>query len=247
MQTWVEGTVVEKIRWNDELYSVRIDAPVQGFEAGQFTKIGLDIDGERVGRAYSYVNAPHERPIEIHFNTVPEGPLSPRLATMEAGDRVWVTAEANGFLTLAEAPARPHLWLLATGTAIGPFLSILKTGAPWERYERIVLVHAVRRAADLGYPALVEELQREHPEQLRFVPFVSREATTFALDGRIPQAIADGRLEHRAGVHLSADDSTVMLCGNSGMITDTLRVLEERGLKRHRRRDPGHVITEKYH
>jgi len=151
MQTWVEGTVIETIRWNEELYSVRIDAPVRAFEAGQFIKIGLDIGGERVGRAYSYVNAPHERPIEIHFNTVPEGPLSPRLAAMQAGDRVWVTAEPNGYLTLAEAPDRPHLWLLATGTAIGPFLSILKTAAPWQRYERIVLVHAVRRVADLGY------------------------------------------------------------------------------------------------
>ena len=247
MQTWVEGKVVEKIRWNDELYSVRIDAPVQGFEAGQFTKIGLDIDGERVGRAYSYVNAPHERPIEIHFNTVPEGPLSPRLAGMQAGDRVWVAAEPNGYLTLAEAPARPHLWLLATGTAIGPFLSILKTEVPWQRHERTVLVHAVRRVADLGYRALVDELLASHPGQLRFVPLVSREPAAFALAGRIPPAIEDGRLEARAGMRLSADDSAVMVCGNSGMIAGTLKVLEDRGLKRHRRREPGHVITEKYH
>jgi len=247
MQTWVEGTVVEKIRWNDELYSVRIDAPVHGFEAGQFTKVGLDIDGERVGRAYSYVNAPHEPLVEIHFNTVPEGPLSPRLAGMEAGDRVWVTAEPNGYLTLAEAPARPHLWLLATGTAIGPFLSILKTDAPWERFERIVLAHAVRRVADLGYRDLVDDLLRRHPQQLRFVPFVSREPTDFALPGRIPLAIEDGGLESRAGLQLSPVESTVMICGNSGMIADTLKALEGRGLKRHRRRDPGHVITEKYH
>ena len=247
MQTWVEGTVVETIRWNDELYSVRIDAPVQGFEAGQFTKIGLDIDGERVGRAYSYVNAPDERPIEIHFNTVPEGPLSPRLATMQAGDRVWVTAEPNGYLTLAEAPDRPHLWLLATGTAIGPFLSILKTEVPWQRYERIVLVHAVRRVADLGYRERIEGLLERHHGQLLFVPFVSREKAGFALGGRIPEAIQDGRLEARAGLRLGPDQSTVMICGNSGMIGDTLKVLEERGLKRHRRRDPGHVITEKYH
>ena len=247
MQTWVEGTVVETIRWNEELYSVRIDAPVLGFEAGQFTKIGLDIGGERVGRAYSYVNAPHERPIEIHFNTVPEGPLSPRLAAMRAGDRVWVTAEANGYLTLAEAPQRPHLWLLATGTAIGPFLSILKTETPWQRHERIVLVHAVRRVADLGYRRLVDDLIDRHPDQLQFVPFVSREDADFALSGRIPQAIADGRLEARAGLRLSPDESTVMVCGNSGMIAETLDVLEGRGLKRHRRRDPGHVITEKYH
>lgn len=247
MQTWVEGTVVETIRWTDELYSVRIDAPVQDFEAGQFTKIGLDIGGERVGRAYSYVNAPHERPIEIYFNTVPEGPLSPRLAAMRTGDRLWVTAQPNGYLTLAEAPQRPHLWLLATGTAIGPFLSILKTQAPWQRYERIVLVHAVRRVADFGYRGLVDELLGRHRGQIQFVPIVSREDLALGLPGRIPQLIADGRLEAHVGVRLTRDDSTVMLCGNSDMIADTLEVLEGRGLKRHRRRDPGHVITEKYH
>ena len=247
MQTWVEGTIVEKIRWNDELYSVRIDAPVAGFEAGQFTKIGLDIDGERVGRAYSYVNAPQDPLVEIHFNTVPDGPLTPRLAAMEAGDRLWLVAEPNGFLTLAEVPERPHLWLLATGTGIGPFVSILRTEAPWQRFERIVVVHAVRRTADLGYRALFRELEVRHPGRFAFVPFVSREETDFALTGRIPEAIADGRLETRAGLALSPDASNVMVCGNSAMIRDALAVLETRGLKRHRRREPGHVITEKYH
>jgi ferredoxin--NADP+ reductase len=247
MQTWVEGTVVEKIRWNDELYSVRIDAPVAGFEAGQFTKIGLDIDGERVGRAYSYVNAPQDPLVEIHFNTVPEGPLTPRLAAMEAGDRLWLVAEPNGFLTLAEVPERPHLWLLASGTGIGPFVSILRTEAPWQRFERIVVVHAVRRAEDLGYSGLFHELEARHPGRFTFVPFVSREQTDFALTGRIPQAIVDGRLEQRAGLALSPQTSSVMVCGNSGLIKDALDVLAARGLKRHRRREPGHVITEKYH
>ncbi|MCU0766023.1 MAG: ferredoxin--NADP reductase [Gammaproteobacteria bacterium] len=247
MQTWVEGKVVEKIRWNDELYSVRIDAPVAGFEAGQFTKIALDIDGERVGRAYSYVNAPTDPLVEIHFNTVPEGPLTPRLAAMEAGDRLWVVAEPNGFLTLAEVPDRPHLWLLASGTGVGPFVSILRTEAPWRRFERIVVVHAARRAADLAYRDLFGALEAAHPGQFRFVPFVSREATDFALTGRIPDAIADGRLEERAGLPLSPETSNVMVCGNSGLIADSLKALEARGLRRHRRREPGHVITEKYH
>jgi ferredoxin--NADP+ reductase len=244
MQTWIEGTVVEKTRWSDELYSVRIDAPVAAFEAGQFTKVGLDIDGERVGRAYSYVNAPHDRLVEIHFNTVPEGPLTPRLAAVEPGDRLWLVAEPNGFLTLGEVPDRPHLWMLASGTGIGPFVSILRSEAPWRRFERIVVVHAARRAVDLGYRDLFRTLEAERPGTFTFVPFVSREETGFALEGRIPDAIADGRLERRAGLQLSPETSSVMVCGNSGMITDVLKVLDARGLKRHRRRDPGHVITE---
>ena len=64
--------------------------------------------------------------------------------------------------------------------------------------------------------------------------------------GRIPSAIQDGRLESAAGVELSPERSHVLLCGNPAMIDDTMRVLGERGLRRHRVRNPGHVTTEKY-
>jgi len=247
MQQWVNGTIIEKIRWNDQLFSLRIDADVEDFSAGQFTKVALDLDGERVGRPYSYVNAPHERPIEIYFNTVPEGPLSNRLATAAPGDTLWVSPRPNGLLTLDEMPPADHLWMLCTGTGLGPFLSILKTDAPWDRFERVVLVQAVRHARDLAYAASIRSLIERRDEQLTVIPFVSREPTDFALSGRIPAAIADGRLEARAGLVLSPDHSHVMLCGNSLMIQDTLQVLGKRGMHRHRRRQPGHISMEKYH
>jgi ferredoxin--NADP+ reductase len=247
MQRWVKGTVVEKLRWADGLYSIRIDADVDEFTAGQFTKVALDMDGERVGRPYSFVNAPDERPLEIYFNTVPAGPLSNQLATAEAGDTLWVSPKANGMLTLQETPDVSHLWLMATGTALGPFLSILKTDEPWRRFERVVLVHAVRYARDLAYQDTIRELVDARPGQLTFVPFVSREPTEFALSGRIPTAIRENTLEAHVGLRLSPDDTHVMLCGNSGMIQDTTAVLEERGMRRHRRREPGHISTEKYH
>lgn len=77
MGEWLEVTVAETVRWNDGLYSLRFDAPLPAFKAGQFVRVGLDIDGERVARPYSLVNAPTETPHEIYFNVVPEGPLSP--------------------------------------------------------------------------------------------------------------------------------------------------------------------------
>ena len=243
MQHWVEGRVVEKVRWSEGLYSVRFDAPVEAFAAGQFTKVALDLDGERIGRPYSFVNAPHERPIEIYFNTIPEGPLSNHLAELEPGDRLWVNPKPNGLLTLAETPDAEHLWMLSTGTALGPFLSILKTEEPWRRFRRVVLVHAVRYLRDLSYQPEIAALLAAHPGQLAFVPVVSRERADRALPGRI----LDGSLERRAGLNLSAAGSHVMLCGNSAMITDTLDVLGQRGMRRHRRREPGHISTEKYH
>jgi len=247
MQQWVEGRVVKKVRWSEGLYSVRFDAPVEAFAAGQFTKVALDLDGERIGRPYSFVNAPHERPIEIYFNTIPEGPLSNRLAALEPGDRLWVNPKPNGLLTLAETPNAEHLWMLSTGTALGPFLSILKTEEPWRRFRRVVLVHAVRYLRDLSYQDEIGALRAAHPRQLSFVPVVSRECLDGALPGRIPAHILDGSLEGRAGLQLSPADSHVMLCGNSAMIADTLDVLSRRGMRRHRRREPGHISTEKYH
>ena len=248
MTDWIAGTVVDKRQWNENHYSVRIDAPVERFRAGQFLKVGLDLGNERVGRPYSFVNAPHERPVEIFFNTVPEGPLSNRLAALEAGDEIWVTPKATGFLTLEEVRGEAQdLWLLATGTAIGPFLSILRTDEPWQRFDRVVLAYGVRYGADLAYQDLIAGLLEAHPAQLDYVPFVTREILPDAIKGRIPTAVRDGRLENRVGLELAAATSHVMLCGNSGMIEDATAILEERGLKRHRRRAPGHYSLEKYH
>lgn len=247
MTDWVEATVVERRDWNDSLISLRFRADLEPFTAGQFIRVGLDIGDERVGRPYSLVNAPREDLYEIYFNIVEEGPLSPRLAELQPGDRLWAVPKPSGFLTLDEVPDSRHLWLLATGTALGPFLSILRTDAPWQRFERIVLGHSVRTRAELTYQDLIHDLLREHPDQLQFVPFITREPGDEHLCQRIPVCIDNGTLERRTGLALNPVDSHVLLCGNSAMLQDTLAVLEQRGLKRHRRREPGQVGMEKYH
>lgn len=246
MSKFIEGTVVGKRHWAEGLYSLKVVAEVAPFQAGQFAKLALDIDGEVVGRAYSFINAPGEIPLEFYFIVVPDGLLTPRLAALEPGDTVLVSHQATGFLTLSEVPDAKHLWLLSTGTGIAPFLSILKTEAPWQRFGRIVLAHAVRRADELVYGETISGFAQQHEEQFRFVPFVSREETDFALRARIPEAIADGRFEARAGVAIKPETSQVMLCGNPGMAHDTTEVLLARGLKRNRRRDPGHITVESY-
>src|SRR5688500_11052318 len=139
MTRWLQGTVTENRRWTDSLYSLKVEAPIEPFEAGQFIRLALDIDGERIGRPYSLVNAPHEPALEVYSIVVPEGPLSPRLFGLQPGATVWVAPKASGFFTMAEVPASENLWMLATGTALGPFLSILKTDEPWKRYKSIVL------------------------------------------------------------------------------------------------------------
>lgn len=248
MANLIQGTVVGKTRWTESLVSVQFEAAIAPFMPGQFTRVGLEIEGEQLARPYSLVNTPDEQPHEIYFNIVPGGPLSPRLAELELGDAILVGARAGGLLTLEEVPAEARqLWLMATGTALGPFLSILKTDTPWQRFEQVILVHAVRHREDLTYGPTIEALLNQHQNRFRFMPFVSRERCNGALHGRIPAALDSGDLEHRLGLRLSPEGAHVMLCGNSGMIKDTTAVLQQRGLRRHLRREPGHISTEKYH
>jgi ferredoxin--NADP+ reductase len=247
MNEWVKGRVLGKHQWNARLFSLQIDAPVVDFKAGQYIKVALDIDEQRVGRPYSLVNAPHERPLEIYFNEVPEGPLTPRLCDLNPGDALWLTAKAGGIFTLDNVPQRRHLWLLATGTALGVYLSILRTAEPWERFERIVLIHGVRTADELSYQETVASLQELHPRQLTFLPALSREHRTGVLHGRITSLLDTGALEDQAGLQIRPEGSHLMLCGNSEMIKDVRSLLEARGLRRHRRQQPGHYTTEQYH
>lgn len=246
MGKWIEGTVLGQRQWTERLYSLQVKAELRAFEAGQFGKLALAINGEMVSRPYSFVNAPKERPYEFYYIVVPEGPLTPRLAKLEPMDNIYLAPAPSGFLVLSEVPDVAHLWLLSTGTGLGPFLSILKTDAPWKRFRRVVLVHSVRHGNELTYRDQIDRLLQDHPEQLRVISFVSREKFPGALEGRIPDAIVDGRLEQAAGLELSARDSHVMMCGNPAMVSDAIEILKARGMKKHRRRDPGHVTTENY-
>ena len=245
MSRWLEGRVLENRHWTDALFSLRVQAPPLAFRAGQFVRIALDVEGKRIARPFSFVNAPADPVLEFYGIVVPEGPLSPRLARLGAGDTLYVADNPSGFLVLTEVPPAEHLWLIATGTGLAPFVSILRTDELWQRYRTVVMVHAVRRAGELAYRELLEDLQRSRAGRLRYLKFVSRERLEGALEGRVPAALRDGRLE-AAALPISAESSQVMLCGNPAMVKDMSAALAERGLRKHRRRAPGQVSAEEF-
>ncbi|MGF1643697.1 MAG: ferredoxin--NADP reductase [Thiotrichales bacterium] len=246
MVDWIEGKVIENRRWNDGLHSLRVEVELPPFRAGQFTRLALTIGSERIARPYSLVNAPHEPIAEFYFNRVPEGPLSNRIAALAPGDRVDIASPATGLFTLDEVTGGRHLWMLATGTGLGPFLSILKTEQPWTRFERLVLVHGAREASDLGYREQAQALAQAYPGRFHYVAALTRESPPWALYGRIPALIDSGLLEQAVELEIKPEDSQVMMCGNLGMIQDTTASLLARGLEKSQRRKPGQITTEKY-
>jgi len=246
MSAWLEGKVIENRHWTDALFSLRVACPRLRFEAGQFVRIALDAGGERIARAFSFVNPPDDPVLEFYGVIVPGGPLSPLLARLQAGDTLYVADNPSGFLVLGEVPPAEDLWLLATGTGIAPFLSILRAGELWQRYRRVILVHGVRHANELVYQDMIRTVAGTRGNRFVYIRTTTREETPDALQGRIPAAIRDGRLEAVAGAPIAAERSQFMLCGTPAMLKDAAAELVLRGLRKNRRRTPGQITVESF-
>lgn len=239
--------------WTPQLFSFRTTRH-RGFRfsPGQFARIGLrDTSGNLIWRAYSIVSAPYDEHLEFYSIIVPEGEFTPRLATLAAGDELLVDKTNFGFLTTDRFQGGRDLWMLASGTGLAPFLSVLSDPASWEGYENLVLVHSVRYGSELTYQDTLASYSR-HPllnryaGRLRYVPVVTRETVEGALPARITTLIADGRLEAAADLPLDAEYSRVMVCGNPQMVEDLRALLGTRGLRVSRRGNPGQMAFENY-
>lgn len=245
---FVEGTVIGRHVWAPGLITLKFEGDVPGFVAGQFVNVGLDLpateqEPERfVRRSYSVAAAPNA-PVELYLTEVEEGALTPHLFALQPGDRIGYDPKPLGFFTLQQLPDARDVWLVGTGTGLGPYISMLREGEVLRRFENVVIVHGVRLAEHLSYREEIEAAG----EKVRYVPIVSREPeASGVLHGRVTSALLSGQLESHAGLGLDPEHSHLMLCGNPDMVVEMQKLLDERGLKKHRPRKPGHVTVEKY-
>lgn len=231
--------------WAPGLRTLRLEGPPPEFQPGQFVRVALPSAPE-VARSYSLSSAPGQ-PCETFLIEVPGGALTPALFRLEPGDPVLLDTVAQGHFTLERVEPCQDLWLVATGTGLGPYVSMIRSGEVWSRAQRVVVVHGVRQAAHLCYAEELQALAAAAGRDLRWVGLVSREEPPpGALAGRLTDALESGALEAAAGLTLSAETSHVMLCGNPAMIGDLRALLEARGLARNRPRKPGQFTSEKY-
>ncbi len=235
------------------LFSLRTSRdPGFRFRSGQFARLGVTkADGSVVWRAYSMVSAPHDEHLDFFSIVVPGGEFTSELSRLREGESLLIDRQAFGFLTLDRFVDGRDLWLLATGTGIAPFMSILQDFEAWERFESIKLVYSVREAKELAYLDLIAGLEQrdylaEYAGKLQFIPVVTREQHPGALNERITTLIENGELERAAGLALTPEHSRVMLCGNPQMIDDTRQALKLRGLNLSLSRRPGQVAVENY-
>jgi ferredoxin/flavodoxin---NADP+ reductase len=242
---WIEGKVLEHKKWTDSLASIKIDAKVNPYTSGQFTRIGLEINNEIISRPYSYVSSPCDNYLEIIYVKIPEGKLTPKLSKLKNGDKLLVNNNAYGFFIMDEVPKGDNLWMLATGTGLGVFISILKTKDPWAKFNKIVLIHGVRKKNELAYQDQISKFQEKYPNQLIYIKSVTREKINEILNVRLPNGINSGLFESIANIKISKK-SQFMLCGNPNMIKDSISSLKSKGIEINRKSAPGNITLEKY-
>lgn len=249
-EKYSKETVLSVTRWSDNLFSFTLTRPAHfRFTAGQFARIGIQDGGDLIVRAYSVVSSPYDDILEFFSIVVPDGAFTSRLQHLKAGDHLYLEKIPYGFLTLAryQQPAPYDLWLLATGTGLAPFLSMLQDFTTWQTYQHIVLAYSVRTARELAYAKKIHQLQAQFDEKnthFSFVPIITRDPLA-KLNQRLPQLILSGELEQAADVKFNAQSSHVMLCGNPQMVEDTKEALKSRGLTMNRR-GVGNIAAENY-
>lgn len=252
-EKFTQQTLLDVQSLTPNLFTLRTTRdPGFRFRSGQFARLGVTKpDGSTVWRAYSMVSSPFDEFLEFFSIVVPGGEFTSELSRLGVGDTLLVERQAFGYLTLDRFVDGRDLWLLATGTGVAPFLSILQDFEVWERFERILLVYSVREGAELAYQELIAGLSQrdylaEYAHKLQFIPTVTRESRAGALSGRITTLLDNGELERVAGVPMTAEHSRVMLCGNPQMIDDTRKLLKQRDMNLSLSRRPGQVAVETY-
>ena len=223
--------------WNESLFTfTSTRATSLRFESGHFVMVGLMVDGRALMRAYSIASAHWEEHLEFFSIKVQEGPLTSRLQHLKVGDDVLVGKKPTGTLVITDLLPGRYLYLFATGTGLAPFMSIIRDPDTYARFQKIILVHGVRKVDELAYADLIAHELPQHDhlgelvrDQLVYYPTVTREP--FRNQGRLPDLIANGKLCSDIGFpQIDPTQDRAMICGGPAMLKDMRTVLDQAGL-----------------
>jgi ferredoxin--NADP+ reductase len=221
------------------------------FVPGQYSRLGLPDGSSMVWRPFSVTSSPQDGTLEYYGVVVPGGLFTGMLHKLEAGAPIWLDKQVFGFMTADRFSDGEDLWMLSTGTGIGPFISMLRDAAVWHQFRRIIVAHGVKHGADLGFHDVLRTMQQTAPADgatLHIVEAVTRDGDLAPgrLGGRLTTLLEDGSLERATGIAITPEASRFMMCGNPAMIEDMRKILHGRGMRPCRRALPGQFVTENY-
>jgi len=261
------ATVTARTEVNPQLVVLQVqpDETLFDFKPGQFAVLGLlgceprvpeaaeeDAPSEPdklIRRAYSIASSSVERRyLEFYLALITTGALTPRLFALQPGGRLFLGPKASGVFTLDRVAPGKAVLLVATGTGLAPYISMLRTMLIHDAQRRFVVLHGARVSWDLGYRAELESLARLRPNFI-YLPSITRpehDPLFKGHTGRIQALLEHGVVEKESGVPLDPAQMDVFLCGNPDMVKSAKAMLEAKGFRGDAGKEIGTIHVEEY-
>ena len=237
-----------------------------GFIPGQYTVLGLPGDAPRykfsnpeektpdqdklIRRAYSIASSSVEHEyVEFYITLVSSGSLTPRLFALNIGDKLLMSPKSTGLFTLSDLPDNVNVVLIATGTGLAPYMSMIRTDLECGSDSRFAVLHGSRHSWDLGYRSELITMQRLC-SNLIYLPIISRPTDEpIAWNGPVgyvQDLWTGGDVDEAWGFHPEPHNTHFFLCGNPKMVETTSELLAKDGFREHSKKSPGEVHLERY-
>jgi ferredoxin/flavodoxin---NADP+ reductase len=236
------------------------------FEPGQFTALGLPGSAPRcalsgpedpapdrnklIRRAYSIASSSllHEY-VEFYISLVSSGALTPRLFALNIGDRVWLSPRISGMFTLDQVPPDKNVVLVATGTGLAPYISMLSSELQCGNQRRFAVLHGAYHSWDLGYRSELLTMQHLCPNFAYFATIDGPDQEPVAWTGPtgfVQELWTKGLVAQAWKFKPTPDNTHVFLCGNPFMIRDMEGLLAQEGFREHSPKQPGEIHVERF-
>ena len=244
---------IEKVtsvkHWNDKVFSFCTTRSFPNkFNNGEFAMIGIQHEGKKILRAYSFASANHEDQLEFISIKIQDGPLTSKLQHIKEGDEILVNSKATGTLVIDYLLPGRNLYLISTGTVLAPFMSIIKDPATYERFDKVILTHTVQYENELVYKDVLENFNEQWNEvtQDKFLYFNTLTQQDWSRKGRITNWIKDQSLfEQTTQQELNIEKDRFMICGSQGLNADLMDHFESLGMEEGNTSTPGQFVVEK--
>ncbi|AWD32569.1 Ferredoxin--NADP reductase [Candidatus Kinetoplastibacterium sorsogonicusi] len=229
----------------NKLYSIFItNNNFHKFTPGQFTRLGLSIENNNIFRAYSIVSSPKEKYLEFYYNVINNGYLTPFLAKLMPNDEIFIDKKSYGILSIDNIMPNRNLLLIASGTGLSPYISILRNNKIWSNFKKIIIIHTVKYENELGYKQ--EILSYVNKKLVIYKPIVTQEKNTFIMKKRLTVLFDTGEINKFLDEQITPENTSMMICGNPSLVNDMRLILKNLNFQTSRLNKIGHVIFEKY-
>lgn len=206
-ETWDCKTFILKAKDGETL------AP---FKAGQYVNVFVEIDGERVSRAYSLSSSPkqaREGEYRITVKAVHNGLVSNYLlGTLDVGEEL-IVSSPMGNLTYNPLRDEQHIVGIAGGSGITPFYSLAQAIIDGDENCILTIFYGAKKEDDIIFLEQLDDIVSK-TNKVKVIYVLSNESNSKYEHGYITKEIIDKYVEAKSSFFMSGPENMYTFLSN---------------------------------